>query len=66
MKRWIMLAALLVLVAVPGVVLAQADITALTVAARHGDPAAQKQLGVLYASGEGVVQDYAAARRWWR
>jgi TPR repeat protein len=66
MKRWIMLAALLVLVAVPGVVLAQADITALTVAARQGDPAAQKQLGVLYASGEGVVQDYAAARRWWR
>ncbi len=65
MKPWIMIAALLVLVAAPGTVLAQADITALTAAARKGNPAAQKQLGVLYASGEGVAQDYAAARRWW-
>lgn len=65
MKRWIVMAALLMNVAWPGAVLAQVDVPALTAAARKGDPQAQNQLGALYATGEGVTQDYAAARSWW-
>ncbi len=34
--------------------------------ARAGDPAAQYALGVLYAQGEGVVEDYASAASWFR
>ena len=33
--------------------------------AEAGDAAAQNNLGVLYAEGQGVAQDYAQARAWW-
>jgi TPR repeat protein len=65
MKRWIVIAVLLLSVAAPGTVLAQVDVPALIAAARKGNPQAQNQLGVLYASGEGVAQDFVAARSWW-
>jgi hypothetical protein len=35
-------------------------------AAERGDPAAQSDLGVLHANGQGVPQDYAEAMRWYR
>lgn len=34
--------------------------------AKAGDPAAQYDLGVLYAQGQGLVQDYASAATWFR
>ena len=34
--------------------------------AKAGDPAAQHDLGVLYAQGEGMTQDYASAAAWFR
>ena len=33
--------------------------------ASQGDAQAQTSLGILYAEGKGVPQDYATARRWW-
>jgi Sel1 repeat len=35
-------------------------------AAAHGDAAAQNSVGMLYQSGQNVVQDYAEAMRWYR
>ena len=35
-------------------------------AAEQGNAAAQFQLGVMYANGQGVPQDYAEAVKWWR
>ena len=37
-----------------------------TVAALHGHPGAQNNLGVLYLKGKGVPQDYAESTRWYR
>jgi hypothetical protein len=34
--------------------------------AKTGDPAAQYDLGLLYAQGQGLVQDYASAASWFR
>ena len=34
--------------------------------ARHGDPEAQLQLGILYARGDGVELDYDAAAKWFK
>jgi len=34
--------------------------------ARDGDASAQFKLGLMYAKGIGVVQDYAKAARWWK
>ena len=34
--------------------------------AANGDAAAQNNLGLCYAEGEGVTKDYAEAVRWWR
>jgi len=31
----------------------------------HGDAEAQYKLGVLYASGKGLTQDYSQAIKWW-
>ena len=33
--------------------------------AERGFPDAQTELGFMYATGEGVLQDYAQARKWW-
>ncbi len=35
-------------------------------AAEQGDAVAQYNLGVKYAQGEGVSEDYAEAIKWWR
>ena len=35
-------------------------------AAINGDPAAQYNLGVMYAKGDGVEKDYVKAVRWWQ
>ncbi|MBU4231042.1 MAG: sel1 repeat family protein [Proteobacteria bacterium] len=39
---------------------------ALAVAANQGDAEAQNNLGVMYAKGQGVPQDYTEAARWYR
>jgi hypothetical protein len=41
-------------------------VTALTAEARTGDTGAQYDLGVIYAKGDGVAQDYARAVSWFR
>ena len=43
-----------------------ADIKALRKQAIAGDVEAQDKLGVMYANGEGVPQDYAEAVKWYR
>jgi TPR repeat protein len=35
-------------------------------AVAEGNATAQEQLGVMYARGQGVARDFAAAVRWWR
>ena len=45
---------------------APSDIAALRVQANAGDAAAQFNLGVMYANGEGVPQDDAQATAWYR
>jgi hypothetical protein len=42
------------------------DIKTLTKRAEGGDAIAQYNLGVEYASGQGVLQDYTEAVKWWR
>ena len=60
-------AAVLVALAVGAPVQAQTpEIAALRARAEAGDAEAQYDLGVMYASGEGVPQDYAEAVRWYR
>ena len=59
--------AVLVALAVGAPVQAQTpEIDALRARAEAGDAEAQYNLGVMYASGEGVPQDYAEAVRWYR
>ena len=41
-------------------------VEAIRLAAEEGDASAQFNLGVMYANGEGVPQDYAEAVRWYR
>ena len=41
-------------------------VEAIRLAAKQGDTEAQFNLGIRYASGEGVPQDYAEAGRWFR
>lgn len=41
-------------------------IDALTSSAEAGDRAAQTQLGLRYLAGDGILQDYAAAARWFQ
>jgi TPR repeat protein len=43
---------------------AEVDVAAVLTKAQKGDLAAQHQLGVLYAKGEAVKQDYLEAARW--
>jgi TPR repeat protein len=45
---------------------ARKDVAALTAMANQGNAYAQSNLGLMYAKGEGVVQDYAAAVPWYR
>jgi TPR repeat protein len=40
-------------------------IRSLTMAAKDGDPEAQNNLGVMYQRGQGVVQDYGQAAKWY-
>ena len=42
------------------------DVAALTRMAKAGDPVAQYNLGVMYAQGEGLEQDYTEAVKWYR
>lgn len=66
MIRWSVLIVGLLLIKISiSVVHAQDNIPALTASARKGDLTAQNRLGILYATGEGVTKDYAAARSWW-
>ena len=44
----------------------QGDDADLRQAAEQGDANAQAALGMMYAEGEGVRQDYAEAAKWWR
>jgi hypothetical protein len=42
------------------------DLKTLEAKAEGGDAGAQKRLGVIYAKGQGVKQDYAQAAKWYR
>ena len=42
-----------------------ADLQTLQTQAAQGNAEAQYSLGVLYANGRGVPQDYVQARQWW-
>ncbi len=44
----------------------QEQITEWRRAAEQGDAPAQYKLGVIYAHGHGVIQDYAEALKWYR
>ena len=48
------------------VLLAQDDLNTVRQAAEQGDATAQFNLGIMYASGEGVPKDDAEAVRWYR
>lgn len=41
------------------------DVAVIRSKAEHGDARAQAVLGEMYANGNGVPQDYAAAAKWW-
>ena len=41
------------------------DVRCIRYAAERGDAYAQNNLGFMYASGEGVPQDFAEAYKWW-
>ncbi|MDG4594290.1 MAG: SEL1-like repeat protein [Candidatus Contendobacter sp.] len=45
---------------------AQVDVQAVRQKAEQGDAAAQFNLGLMYANGKGVKQDYAQARQWFQ
>ena len=63
-KRLVSMLAVLMMVLMVNV--AQADkIEDLTREARSGDVEAQCELGVYYAIGDGVEQDFAKAVEWW-
>ena len=62
-----LVAAVAVLVAlVVGVQAQTPEIDALRARAEQGDAEAQNNLGVMYATGEGVPEDDAEAVRWYR
>lgn len=42
------------------------DVTTIEKAAVQGDAQAQNDLGDLYDLGQGVEQDYAKAKEWWK
>jgi hypothetical protein len=66
MKPLVAAVAVLVALAVGAPVQAQTpEIDVLRVRAEAGDAAAQYNLGVMYATGEGVPQDYAEALLWY-
>ena len=63
----LILAALLPLIIMCGIALAQtSDMEAIQRAADQGDAEAQFNLGVMYATGDGVPQDYQEAVKWYR
>jgi TPR repeat protein len=46
--------------------LAKLEVKLIRIAAARGEPEAQNNLGVMYANGRGVPQDYAEAVSWFR
>jgi len=67
-RRWVTLFAIVVLVVASSVagVAQQESIDELRARAEQGDAEVQGYLGVKYASGDGVPQDYAEAVHWFR
>ena len=59
-------AAILVLVFAVAVAAQSTEIEQLRLAAEQGDASAQFNLGFMYATGEGVPQDYQEALKWYR
>ena len=55
---------ILVLVLAADVAAQSTEIEQLCLAAEQGDASAQLQLGLLYALGQGVPQDYVQAHKW--
>ena len=49
-----------------GTLAAQTDVEALRAKAKQGDASAQSNLGFMYATGQGVPQNYAEAIKWCR
>ena len=49
-----------------GILAGQTDVEALRIKAEQGDAVAQTNLGVAYADGEGVPQNYTEALKWYR
>ena len=67
MKPFVATVAVLVALATGAPVQAQTpELDELRAVAEQGDATAQLNLGVRYANGEGVPQDYAEAVRWYR
>ena len=58
--------AILVLILAAAVAAQSTEIEKLRLAAEQGDAVAQSTLGVMYANGQGVPQDYQEAVRWGR
>ena len=50
----------------PGPPAGPSDLSAVRNAAERGDPEAQYSLGLMYAAGRGVPQNFAEARKWFR
>ncbi|MEO5351910.1 MAG: hypothetical protein H7835_01685 [Magnetococcus sp. XQGC-1] len=66
MQRVTQLVMVLLLLAMSGPVAAQDDLAAVRKAAEQGDAAAQNNLGVLYATGQGVSRNHEKSLHWYR
>ncbi|MBF0155114.1 MAG: SEL1-like repeat protein [Magnetococcales bacterium] len=66
MQRFTQWVIVLLLLAMSGPVVAQDDLAAVRKAAEQGDAMAQNNLGVLYATGQGVPRNHEKSLHWYR